>query len=415
MRAERVLVVLAFFLTRLVLSWMADGLTTYPVQWVDGDVFLYAQDARAVLGGAVPYTDIDLEYPPGSLPSILVPALSESVLPYRTGFIGFSLVVDAVGFSALLSLRRRWGGIAGAWLWVIAVPLLGPIVYLRFDLVPAVATILALERVAAGALGSGGGWLGIGAVAKIYPGMLALPVFAATRSVRLLVGAAIAAVVPIVALVAYGGFGTLGGLITDVGGYHTARGIQVESSWASVLFIASQLDLVADVTTVYNFQSHQVEAPVATLVGNIATVAALAALIGGTLLSWRAGDRIDRDRAAALGAFATLAMLLATGSVYSTQYTLWLVALGAVIACLADNPLRIPIALLPLVALLSQVGYPFRYAYLLVIERNAVVLVAARNLLVTLIAIWAVVVLVRLPRPAAVREPAREPEPAAVG
>jgi hypothetical protein len=40
-RAERVLVVLAFILTRLALAWMAEGLTPYPEEWVDGDIFRY--------------------------------------------------------------------------------------------------------------------------------------------------------------------------------------------------------------------------------------------------------------------------------------------------------------------------------------------------------------------------------------
>jgi Glycosyltransferase family 87 len=397
-RTERALLVLAFFATRLVLAWMADGLTPYPEEWIDGDVYLYAEDASAVLDGAVPYSDVELEYPPGALPSIVVPGLLAERVAYRTAFIAFSLIVDAVGFSVLLALRRRWGGIAGAWIWVASVPLLGPIVYLRFDLVPAVATILALERVAAGALARGGGWLGFGTVAKIYPGMLVLPVFAATRRVRLLVGAVAGALVPVLLLVSYGGPATVVALVTDVLGYHAARGIQVESTWSTTLLAAGRLGLVDDVSTSYSFMAHHVEAPIAPLVETIAALAALVALVAGTWLAWRAADRVDPERAAALGAFATLALLLATGSVYSTQYTLWLVALGAVVACLADNPLRGPVALLPLVALLSQLGYPFRYAGLLDAAPRSIVVVGGRNLLVILCAVWSAGIILRLPR-----------------
>ncbi len=393
------LVVLAFLLTRLALAWMAQGLTPYPEEWVDGDIGLYAQDAEALREGAVPYAELELEYPPGSLPSILVPGLAADSLTYRSGFIALSLIVDAAGFAGLLALRRRWPGRAGAWLWVVGVPLLGPLAYLRLDVVPAVATILALERVAAGALATGGGWLGFGAVAKIYPGMLLLPVYAATRRTRLLVGAALGAGAPVILLLLYGGIGTIGPLITDVLGYHTARGIQLESTWSTAVLTAGRLGLASDVEVVYNFQAHHIEAPVAPLIESIATVAALAALVAGTLLAWRAGNRVDRAKAAALGAFATLSLLLATGSVYSTQYTLWLLALGAVVACLPDNPLRVPVTLLPLVALLSQLGYPFFYGRLMQSQTPGLAAVGLRNLLVILIALWSCVAIARLPRP----------------
>jgi hypothetical protein len=401
-----------FLVTRLALAWMADGVTPYPEEWVDGDIYIYETDARAMSEGALPYVDLDIEYPPGSLPSILVPALLSPTLGYRTAFIAVSMLVDAAGFAGLLLLARRWGSDAGPWLWVIGVPLLGPLVYLRFDMVPAVVTILALERVAAGRVAVGGAWLGYGAITKIYPGMLALPVLAATRKPRLLVGAALAAALPLAALAAVIGPGSLVALVTDVLGYHTARGIQVESTWATGLLTAGALG-VTDVSTNYSFFAHHVEGAVTPLIKTIALGCAVAALALGTWLGYRTGRRVERGEAAALSAFATLALLLATGTVYSTQYTLWLVAVGAVVACLTPNPLRVPVALLPLVSFLSQMGYPFRYGGLLRLEPRSIAWVGTRNGLVVLIALWSVVALVRLPRP--VLEPVRKPEPERVG
>lgn len=414
MRWGRVAVVVAFCLTRLLLGWAANGMTPYPEELVDGDVYLYAEDARGVLGGAVPYVDLDLEYPPGALPSIVVPGLLEGPMSYRAAFIAVSMAVDLAGLVGLLALGRRWGGRAGAWLWVVAVPLLGPLVYLRFDLWPAVATILAVERIAAGRDDDAGIWLGFGAIAKVYPGMLALPALAATRRPRLIAGAAVGFLLPMVLLMITGGLRVLPAMLPNILGYHTERGIQVESAWASGLFAAGRLGWTSQVIGTYSFQAHHLEAALAPTVERIATLAALGALALGTWLAYRAGRRMEPARAAALGMFTTLALLLATGSVYSTQYTLWLVAMGGAVACLPPGPLRRPVALLPVIAYLSQWGYPFRYGGLLNpagAEWPSIAVVGGRNVLVIVVAVWASVALLRLPRPAPA-EQAGEPEQA---
>lgn len=404
------LVVVAFVVTRLLLAAMAHSLTPYPADWINGDLGLYAEDARAVLGGATPYVDVELEYPPGALPAILLPGVLEGPISYNAGFIGMSVLLDAAGLFFLLRLRRRWGGRAGAWLWVLTVPLLGPLVYLRFDLLPAVATIVAAERLAAGADEDGGAWLGFGAIAKVYPGLLALPALAATRRPRLVAGAAVGALVPVLLLLITGGLRVLPGVLRNVLGYHTARGIQTESSWATGLLAAGRLGWT-EATTVHRFQAHQIESPAAATVETVATVAALAALLFGGWLAYRAGRRIEAGRAAVLGMFATLALLLATGSVFSTQYTLWLLAMGAAVACLPPSPLRRPVALLPVIAYLSHWGYPFRYGGLLLGEWPSIAIVGGRNLLVVVVAVWASVTLLRLPRPVPAAD-SGEPEPA---
>jgi hypothetical protein len=409
-----VLVVGAFALTRVLLAWAAAGDTIYPREWVDGDVGLYAADAAEVLAGRVPYLELELEYPPGSLPAIVAPGLVADRIGYLAGFVGLSVALDAAAFAGLLVMAARRGSLGGAWLWVVGVPLLGPIVYLRFDLLPAVLTVWALERVTAGAWGGSGAWLGLGFLAKIYPGFLALPVLAASRRLRVAVWAGIVALVGLGAVVAWGGPGVLPGLLRNVGGYHTERGIQVESTWSTLLMLAGRLGL-ADVSTVYAFMSHQIDAAVSPTVEDIATLAALSALAVGTLLAWYAGRRAGPEQGAIGGSFVTLALLLATGSVYSTQYSLWLLALGAVVLCVARSPFRLPVALLPLVMLLSQLGYPFYYGRLLGLEPSAIAVVGTRNLLVTVVAVWSAIILARLrgpaPRPAAATDQERA-EPA---
>lgn len=371
----------AFLLSRVLLGWTAVTLAFHPPQ-VAGDLGSYESDARALLDGQVAYAEVDLEYPPGSLPVIVAPLLV-TVVSYRSAFVALSLALDAAGFVALLRLGRRQGSRAGAWLWLVGVPLLGPLAVTRLDLLPAVATIWACERIAAGRSTAAGAWLGLGAVAKLYPGLLVLPMLAASRRANLLWGAAAVAVLGLLAFLP-----VASAMVGDVLGYHLDRGLQIESTWATPLLVAGSAG--APVLPSYSYGAHHMEAAVAPLLKTLASLAALAALGGGTWLSWRAGREPERHaRAAIEGSFVTLLLLLATGSVFSTQYVLWVLALGAAACCAPGTRLRAPALLLLPITVLSQAGYPFLYDRLVSMEPLAVGVVGLRNALVVVAAVWA--------------------------
>jgi len=398
-----------FLLSRVVLGWMAVTLAVHPPQ-VAGDLGSYEPDARALLDGRVAYGEVDLEYPPGSLPVIVLPVLATPAVGYRTAFVALSLVLDAAGFVALLRLGRLEGSRAGAWLWLAGVPLLGPLAVTRLDLLPAVATIWACERIAAGRGSVPGGWLGLGAVAKLYPGLLVLPMLAATRRANLLWGAAAVAVLGLLPFLP-----VASALTVDVLGYHLDRGVQVESTWATPLLVAGSAG--APVFPSFSYGAHHMEAALAPLLKTLASASALAALGLGTWLSWRAGrgggrDSQERARVAIEGAFVTMLALLATGSVFSTQYVLWVLALGAAVCCAPASPLRAPALLLVPITVLSQAGYPFLYDRLVSMEPLAVGVVGVRNVLVVGAAGWAAWRFARAaPRPA--RATSAAPAPAA--
>jgi hypothetical protein len=133
-----------------------------------GDIELYRYwGEQMVDGGAVPYRDLQIEYPPGSLPFFAAPALLSGSF-FLPLFVATMLLLDLGGLAALISIARRSNGSAlGPWVWVGIVPLLGPVVYLRFDLVPAVATIWMVERGARNRWRQAGIWLGLGIAAKL--------------------------------------------------------------------------------------------------------------------------------------------------------------------------------------------------------------------------------------------------------
>jgi hypothetical protein len=80
-----------------------------------GDVSLYFENARAILGGRVPYRDVALEYPPLALVSLVQPylpgaAFGELTLErYAWLFAGWEAVLVLVLGFALVKIARRGG------------------------------------------------------------------------------------------------------------------------------------------------------------------------------------------------------------------------------------------------------------------------------------------------------------------
>jgi len=392
-------------LTRALLAVLAAG-DRYPFGFgpdIIGDTFLYDGYADALWAGGRAYLDVPIEYPPGVLPWILLPQLAGgNPARYRLAFVVVALVLDALVLLAVLRLTRRSGApTSGAWAWVVGVALLGPLAFLRLDLVPTVAAVWAVERATARRWGTAGALLGFGAAAKVFPGLLAVPALGAAlagdrrRAVRLAVGGVLGGL----ATLALAGPGVLA-MARSVLGYHLERGIQVESVWATPLLVAARLG--APIRPVNMFGAWHVDGALAPAVEQLAGVSAIAALGLGTWLTARA-VRAGAPGGLAAGLHATIVLLLATGSVLSPQYLVWALGLGAAALAAGAAPLRRPVlALLPL-AVATQVVYPVLYDQLLVLGRRALLVLVLRNALLVGIAAWTAVVVWRAgraPRPA---------------
>ncbi len=118
-----------------------------------GDVRYYYQGWYSVLShGSFPHDDMRWQYPPAAALVMLAPGL----LPfsYETSFYLVSFAFDLLTFMVLLRTcevrRRRTPGGTGpgqpwaAWVWAIGVPLGGPIVYGRYDLIVSAVTVCGL-------------------------------------------------------------------------------------------------------------------------------------------------------------------------------------------------------------------------------------------------------------------------------
>lgn len=389
-RGPLALLLVVFVLGRMFVAWGALNPDSYAAGGAPflADVDLYGGWAdRISVGNEAPYSDVQIEYPPGALPFILGPeALTPGEPNYRAGFIRLMLLVDLAGFIGLFLIMLRWGSQAGLWFWALAIPLLGPLAYARLDLVPAVAVIWAIQRMAARGWFGLGGWLGFGVLAKIWPAFLIPAAFLGSpRRARTILGMILVGAAGSLAVL--GGFGDM---LAQVLTYQIGRGIHIESTWGSLLLIAGEFGLVLPIEqshTTFHFSTGVAAAlkPISTL-----------ALIGvAGLAAWLAAASQGRGRRLAIIFCATTVTSIGLGNVFSPQFILWGIAAMAAALCVPGSMGRVaPLCLLGAAAL-TQWIYPLQYAWLLEGRPLAIAILAARNLLVLGAGLWIFVALIR--------------------
>lgn len=392
MRRPAVLValLLAFAISRAVVIWLTDDPSVYGDVDPTSDVTIYQSWGDAVhVDGASPYADVHIEYPPGAVPFLVAPStVSDDGGSYRLVFALLMAAVDLVGFGALYVMARRGGSAWALVAWVLVPPLLGPVLYARFDLVPAVAVILALERAQAGRWFGTGGWLGFGTLAKLVPGLLAPVAFiVAPRRRQVVFGFAVVSALMLLPYV-----GVVRSLTDSVLGYHGDRGVQVESLWGSLVLLGDHLGYDAGVA--FQFGAMDVYGPSVNLFKSLSNVLAVAGVAFGCFAAWRWARRGDAaDLAVAM--FGTLALTTGVGRVYSPQYTVWLLGVGVAALCLAGRRVRSSAVALVVVVALTAWIFPPLFSPILGNELWAVLVLLARNLLTLVVGALAFVTLAR--------------------
>jgi len=395
------LLIAAFIVTRTIGAFLAGSPRVYTGSLLSiiFDVQTYGSWAHQIveLGGS-PYSGVPIEYPPGVLPFVLAPAVMFTVGgPYLLGFVALMVLIDALGLFGLVVLARRWGSGLGPWLWVLALPVLGPLSWVRLDMVPAVATIWAIVAATSSRWASMGALLAFGAMTKVYAAFLVPAAWVISRRRRaVVVGAVTVLILCVIPFVR-----SLDEMATSVAAYHLHRGIQAESLWANGLLIAHRVGGYP-VRVVFQFSSDHVASGISPMLVQVSTVLSFAALLPGIVLASRRTNRGDVHALAAI-MFATLSLLLVTTRVLSPQYLLWLIALGAAVVCLPRSPIRGPVLMLFPAAAATQLLFPFLATPLVSPDRSALSMLALgvltiRNALLLLIAGWSLVALWRYDR-----------------
>jgi hypothetical protein len=357
----------------IVIGWLSTRLLMLVIlaafeRFVVGDVFYYYRKINALFTAGLDRTLY--EYPTPVVWILWLPygASFGSRVGYLVAFVVFMLALDAVFCSALwrASGRRHDSAVD---FWLIFVPLIGPLAYLRFDMLPAVlagGALLAARRKpwVTGAL------TGLGAAIKLWPALL-IGAFLSYRSDRRPAGIAFIVVGFGLALISliFGGWSRLISPLT----WQSDRGLQIESIWATPLMLARAARPNQWIINISRYQAYEIFGPGVdawVMISSIATVLGLSVII---LLTVRA-FRHDGSTPAAIGlvVIATVAIMTITNKTLSPQYLLWVG--GPMAALLAFRPQATPeeqpaisrIARQALVlALLTQLVYPlFYYSYL---------------------------------------------------
>ena len=354
------MIVIGWLITRVLMLGILAGFERFVV----GDVFYYHRKINALFTAGLDRTLY--EYP---TPVVWILALPYGVafgsrIGYLIAFIVLMLALDAVFTYALWrSTGRRHD--TSIDFWLIFVLLIGPLSYLRFDMLPAV--------LAGGALLAArhkpwvtGALTGLGAAVKLWPALL-IGAFLSYRSDRRPAGLAFVIVGFGLALISliFGGWARLISPLT----WQSDRGLQIESIWATPLMLARAASPDQWLVDISQYQAYEIFGPgvdVWIVISNLATLLGLTMII---LLTIRA-FRHSGSTPVAIGflVVATVAIMTITNKTLSPQYLLWLGGPMAALMVLRPNAsvdeqpaINRMAGQLLILALLTQLVYPLFY------------------------------------------------------
>jgi hypothetical protein len=399
---RRVVTALAVWVvTRVVLYLIATEhlFHHYGVQSV-GDVGIYSKwVTQSLYYGQIPHTT-EWQYPPLLAPILVFPQwLSNTFgIHYLTGFTAMTFAADAVVTSILLGAARRRDTWAGPWYWIVGVPLLGPIVYGRYDVFPALCVVVALALLGQGVVmrqpdGTPGRdlnrrrWVasilvGLGTAIKIWP---AFTVFGMPRSRRGWQAIATVVVSTVVAIASMSFFFT--GTMSWVGN-QGGRGIEIESVWATPWMLAKRLGLDHVVTNRVVYGSYQIEpngrgfeSALITLTADVALVSLVLAFALMAYWWWR---RTWRPAVTADATFVATLIFIVASRVISPQYLIWLLAVAGFCLLYKDTTQRRSAVLVLICLPLTQFEFPYDFTSFWHAHILPILVVALRNLLLLL-------------------------------
>jgi hypothetical protein len=332
-----------------------------------GDVGLYQHWYVCCLSRhAFPSADPMWQYPPGAGLVLWLPGW----LPgsYLDDFALLAVGCDLAVTIVLAKASRRGGSLAGAWYWVCGVPVLGPLVVDRLDMIPVMLSVAALCASGRGA--ARGGLLAAAAAVKAWP----VTLLAGTEPGQWRrVLPALAAVLTALAV--------LRGPTMSFLAHQGARGTEIESAVAVPFMIWRLAGWPGSL--VYKFGAWQLSGEHASLARDASRLSLI--LIALAVTAWCAATARGairwRPEFAADAPLAATLLVLAASPVLSPQYLLWAIGLAA--ACLAARQTtQRPAALAILVAaLLTVIVFPAGWPALL--RGSAVItgILAARDAL----------------------------------
>ncbi|MET0694265.1 MAG: glycosyltransferase family 87 protein [Propionibacteriaceae bacterium] len=368
-------VVIAWLVTRLAILGVLAGLE----QFVVGDVFYYWRKIEALFDVGLAKTLNEYPTPVTWLLWLPYGVTGGNRVGYLAAFIVFMMLLDAAFTFTLWRTegRRHTPAID---FWLLYVLLIGPLSYLRFDILPAVlagGALLAARRRpwVTGAL------TGLGAALKLWPALL-IPAFLAHKPDRKPAGWAFIGVGFGLALISLltGGWARLVSPLT----WQSGRGLQIESIWATPLMLARAVSPRNWVVDISQYQAYEIFGSGVTAWLRVSDVATVLGLVMIIALFVRAFHHPDPSAVAiGLVILATVTIMTVTNKTLSPQYLLWLGGpMAALLVLKADAPAdqgrairRLTFQLLGL-ALLTHFVYPLLYDGLLGMQGHVMIVIS---------------------------------------
>lgn len=330
------------------------------------DVFIYQHYAALLADGVTPYSSgFALEYPPLALvPMWLAHAVGGD---YATAF-GILMGVCAV---AALFAVGRLGGARAAWAFALVPLLAGAVLRTHFDLFAVAVLLGALVALQARRTTLGFALFGVATMIKLFPivvaGVAACWLWGHGDRAAAARGVLACAVVIAACSLPFAGEGYV-----DAYRYHLDRPVQIESTPASVLWLAGGSEITGSTTAPDEFGSNGMVGGAADALRALSGALVLAAL---ALCAWLAARRPD-ERQLLLCASAAVVAFVALGKVLSPQYVAWLAPFAALLFAHRE---RLAAALLAAAIALTTVEFPRLYLDLVEGDRGVALLVGARN------------------------------------
>jgi uncharacterized membrane protein len=377
-------------LQAMLLLVLATALIPATLNWHRMDLDIYARASGRMLQGLLPYRDFPLEYPPLALVAFVLPRLLTFGLPLEgssyDGVFGLSVVLwSCLAALALAVLARRQATerdpATTLLVYALFVALLSPLLPWRYDLFPALLTLLAFAALLERRALPGGLLLGLGVAAKLYPVVL-VALFAVLylargergALARLLGGAAAGLLLTCMPFLLLAPRGLLGFL-----SYHELRGLQIESGVGGLICLAGLLGLFK-VEPSFNYGAFHLASPVSDLALRLLTPGFVLALGVALLVCFRRYRSEAAEGAEPLSTrlaadcAAVLLVFMLTNKVFSPQYVIWLLPFVPLLP-------RRQVLLCGLIFALTICLFPFLYDRLLSLQPGPVLLLNLRNLL----------------------------------
>jgi uncharacterized membrane protein len=349
-------------------------------------------------GHQLPYRDFNSEYPPLAILGFILPGLLfKGPFSYSVAFAAEIFIFDAVIIILLSRLTSRlnlpiWEVLGIYTIFLLAI---GPITPVRHDMIPSMLVMATLYAFITGHNRLAWILLGLGVMTKVYPIFLA-PLFILfflrhKRYSDLLNG--VNGLVAVVAVVA------IPWLIIDANGflyfltYQAQRGLQSESSYATILLVGQLLGLTR-VEGLQNFGSWNISSPLADNISSFSTYIMAGLLLTIYIIYFKLLYSQKPSQSVPLMqsnyfldltlrfSLITIMALLITDKVFSPQYLIWVFPL---MTLLTSRRRYLIWFLFIVIGILTQYVFPYNYLDYEMAKAGPILVEATRNVLILLL------------------------------